>query len=431
MTDKEKVLHIFNKTLLSVKPQSFLKKHCRVEEGVLHVEGMGYDLHDFKNIYVFGSGKAAYTMAKEMEEILGDLIYKGLIVAPYDDGELQKIEVKIGSHPIPTQKSLDAAQALLEVMQECAKADLYIYLLSGGSSSLIELPIEPVTLEDMQSATSLMLSNNLAIDEINTVRKHLSKIKGGRLAAASQASGIALVISDVIDNSLESIGSGILYADTSTFEDAKKILVKKEIYFHMPDSVKEVIEKGLQNTKEESPFISLSRVSHHILASNRHALQEAEKSALSLGLSVKVLEASLSGEVNPMVEKILAFLQDTREECLILGGECSVKLSGNGKGGRNQHLALLMLERICDKGLEITFLSSGTDGVDGNSDATGAVVDKKSCLRAARLGLDLQTYKKNFESYNFLKQTDDLIISGATGTNVADMVILLKGESNG
>jgi len=427
MYTKDIVRDIFNYSLESVLPKNFISRSCNIKDDVLYFENEAYDLSGYKNIYIFGSGKAAYSMAKEMEKILGHKIYKGLVVAPYNNEELQSIKVAIASHPIPTQKSIDSAKALLEMMQECDEDDLYIYLLSGGSSALIEIPIRPITLEELQQTTTLMLSHNLEIHEINAVRKHLSQIKGGLLASSCKARGVVLVISDIIDNELDAIGSAPLYADKSSFSDVKNILDAKDLYRRMPNSVQEVIQKGLKGDINESPFEPLARVTHQIIASNAHAMETARLYAIRLGLSVKVIKEPMEGEVTEMAKKILELIDSCDEQCILLGGECTVALAGDGKGGRNQHLALLMLEKICSKNLDITFLSAATDGIDGNSDAAGAVVNLKSCQKAKELGIDIQKYIKSFDSYNFFKQTNELVMTGPSGTNVIDIAIIIKG----
>ena len=419
---------IFSHALEAVLPQNFMKNSCTLDGDIFTIEHTKYNLSKYKNIYVFGSGKAAYSMAKEIENILGDKIYKGLVVAPSDALQLETIEVKEGSHPIPTQKSLAAAESLLHMMQECEEDDLYIYLLSGGSSALIEVPIAPISLEELQVATDLMLSNTLEIQEINTVRKHISQIKGGRLAQECLATGVVLVLSDVIGDDLYSIGSAPLYADSSSFRDAKEILENNDIYVDMPESIQHVIHSGIKGNILESPFGPLQRVTHHIVASNEHAKQAANKYARSIGLDVKVFKDSFSGEVSQVIKNILKKIQYSEENCLIFGGECTVNVTGHGQGGRNQHAVLLALKEMQDKNQNITFLSAGTDGIDGNSDAAGAVVD---------LGLlekvdveKMQNHLTNYDSYNFFKELDALVMTGATGTNVIDLIIIIKGNKD-
>lgn len=424
MANESLAVSIFTKALESSLPKNFMHKHCRLEGDILSFEDTTYDLSKYKNLYIFGSGKAAYTMAKEAEKILGDKIYKGLVVSPYDEGELQSIEVVLGSHPIPSGMSIDAATAMSEMMSACDANDLYIYLLSGGSSSLMELPISPISLKDLQETTSLMLRNNMDIHGINCVRKHLSKVKGGRLAQMSKARGIVLVVSDLIDDDLHSIGSAPLYADTSTFIEAKEILEARNIFQDLPLSVQTVLQKGLEGEIEETPSKALDRVTHIIIASNAQALEQATLSAKSKGLSVRKIIEPMQGEVGAMVNKMFKTLHACEEECIIFGGECTVALQGNGQGGRNQHAALLALKKIQDQALNITFLSAGTDGIDGNSDAAGAVVSGYSYTA----GLKIDDYLKNFDSYNYLKQSNSLIMTGPSGTNVIDIAILIKGE---
>lgn len=426
MSNENLAREIFSYALQSVLPQNFMNNQCRLKGNVFSVDGAEYNLDNYKNIYLFGSGKAAYTMALEMEKILPDRFYKGFIVSPYNDGELHNIEVKISSHPILTQESVDAAKALQKMMQECDEDDLYIYLLSGGSSALVEIPIEPVTLEDMQIATQLLLQNTLDIHEINIVRKHLSSIKGGKLAQGCKASGVVLVVSDIIDNAIDAIGSAPLYADSSSYKDMQNIFNKYKLTTQMPKSIQEVLAKGISGEVEESPFEPLSRVKHHIIASNPHAVTAAASFAKQKGLSVKIVAEAMQGEVVEMTRKMLDIIESSDEQCIIFGGECTVNLTVQGKGGRNQHASLLMLEQICKHKLHLTFLSASTDGIDGNSDAAGAVVSEQSCKKAEDLYLDLKRYIANFNSYNFLKQTQGLIFTGPSGTNVIDIAIILK-----
>lgn len=414
---------IFDFALKSVLPKNFIKDTCSLDGDILSINKQSYDLKNYKNIYVFGSGKASCAMAKEIEKLLKDKIYKGMIISPFDDSGLQKIEVKLGSHPVPDEKTIDATKSLLDMMGECQEDDLYIYLLSGGSSALLELPTQEVSLEEIQDATKIMLSSNIKIQYINMVRKHLSSVKGGRLAHKCKAKGIVLVVSDVIGDPLDAIGSAPLYADESSFDDVKKILDEKNLFTHMPSSIQRVIKSGVDKLLDDTPKQPLKRVTHHIVSSNMHAQLKAQECAKSLGLSVELVKKQMHGEVKQMVDKMLKTSQESKKECIIYGGECTVELSGDGKGGRNQHAVLLMLKKLRQNNLNYTFLSASTDGVDGNSDAAGAVVDKSTKFDT----LDIDKYIENFDSYNFFKQTEGLITTGATGTNVIDLAIIIKG----
>ena len=419
---------IFEHALQAVKPENFMKKECTLQGDILSIAMVEYDLSSYKNIYVFGSGKAALSMAQEMEEILGSRIYKGLVVAPNASVTLKCIEVYQGSHPLPSQDTIVATQALIQMMQECNKDDLYIYLLSGGSSALIEMPLEPITLKEFQIATDVMLSNALEIQKINSVRKHISQIKGGRLAQMCKATGVVLVLSDVIGDDLYAIGSAPLYADNSSFKEAKEILQRENIFSQFPNSIQDVLNAGIKGEILESPFEPLQRVSHHLLASNTHAKNAAAEYAQSLGLSVKLIEESFSGEVSHVVGAVFEILQTTQEQCLILGGECTVNVRGDGKGGRNQHTTLLALQEMKKKNLDITFLSCSTDGIDGNSDATGGVVDFNTLDKID--SKKLQEHLENYDSYHYLKELDALVTTGPTQTNVIDLIIILKGDTD-
>jgi glycerate-2-kinase len=426
MSNKTLAKKIFNDALEASLPKNFISKHCRLQNNVLIVNEDSYDLAEYKNIYIFGSGKAAFTMAKEIEKLLGERVFKGLIVAPKSDEKLTNIEVCEGSHPLPTQKSFDSAKKLLQMMQECQREDLYIYLLSGGSSALIELPMAPITLDEFQKTTQLMLHNALEIQEINSVRKHISQIKGGRLAESCQARGVVLVLSDIIGNDLHSIGSAPLYADLSSYAEAKEILESKNIFHLLPKSVQEVLQKGCLGLLDETPKLPQKSVKHYLLASNTQALNAAAKSAKSQGLSVKVVHEPMQGEVTEMLKKMLSIAKSSREQCIIFGGECTLKVSGNGQGGRNQHAVALMLQTICREDLDICFLSAGSDGIDGNSDAAGAVISRDTCQNVDMK--ELEKHITNFDSYNFFKKMQTLVMTGASGTNVIDVAIIIKGE---
>lgn len=426
MSSRNLAKDIFTASLEASLPKNFIHKHCHLEGDTFYVNEDSYDLSKYNNIYIFGSGKAASTMAQEIEELLKDKIYKGLVVAPATQTKLKYIEILEGTHPLPSEKSLSSAQKLLELMRECEEDDLYIYLLSGGSSALIELPVEPISLEDFQLSTELMLYNGLEIQEINTIRKHISQIKGGRLAHSCKAKGIVLVVSDIIDNDLYSIGSAPMYADRSSYAEAKEILDSKKLFDMMPQNVQDVLTQGVSALIEETPKQKKANVEHYIIASNTLALDAAAKSAASHGLSVEIFDEPMQGDVEAMIQKILTTLESSNSECILFGGECTVQVSGNGQGGRNQHAVALMLKEIYSKDLNICFLSAGTDGIDGNSDAAGAVVNAQSC-KSIEMSELLESYIENYDSYNLFKKMDTLVMTGPSGTNVIDIAILIKG----
>jgi glycerate-2-kinase len=426
MLARKMALEMYDAALQASLPKNFMHHSCQLRDNIFRVKDVEYDISVYKNIYLFGSGKASMSMAIEIEKILGSFIKKGLIVAAEKTDTLKYVDVVEGSHPIPSEKSISAGKRLFSVMQECQEDDLYIYLLSGGSSALIELPLEGVSLEDMQECTDIMLKNGLSIQEINSVRKHLSQIKGGKLAQANKATGIVLVLSDVLGDDLESIGSGPLYCDSSSFVDAKQILENKNLFSLLPTNVQAVLQKGVEGKIDETPKTVAKNVKHFILASNSIALASAQSCAENLGLQAKIADIPLEGDVVAMSQKIKDYILKSPEQCLIFGGECTVNVTGNGKGGRNQHLSGLMLQQICDNNLEVCFLSAATDGIDGNAPATGAVVDSMSCKKVDELGIDIAKYLQEYNSYELFKQSGDLIVTGLSGTNVIDIAIAIK-----
>ncbi|MBN2815413.1 MAG: DUF4147 domain-containing protein [Campylobacterales bacterium] len=429
MHTKELAKAIFLDALEASMPKNFIPHSCTLDGEIFRVQSESYDLSSYNNIYLFGSGKAAFTMAKEIEKIFGSRIHKGVVVAPKTSQKLNFTELCEGSHPLPTQKSIESTQKLVSVMQEMQGNDFYIYLLSGGSSALIELPLAPITLEEMQKTTELMLHSGLDIVAMNTVRKHISQIKGGRLASMCKADGVVLTLSDIMGDDLYSIGSAPLYADKSSYLEAQSLLQERGIFSQMPLSVQEVLQKGvLQEIQEiqETPKEPKKSVRHHILASNTLALKSALKSAQGRGLSVEVSDEPMQGSVHEMVLKMLNVAEKSQSQVVLFGGECTVEVEGNGRGGRNQHAVALALEKICEQKKEMTFLSAGTDGIDGNSDAAGAVVSSKECGEVSLF--ELSSAIKRFDTHSYFKKSNSLLITGASGTNVIDIAVIIKGE---
>ena len=420
MSNKQLLIDIYKYAVKMSLPEVFIPKYCVLNNDILKIQDTSYNLLDYDNIYLFGSGKASVAMALEMEKILGKRIASGLVVSNQDSDKLSYTKVCKASHPILTQQSIDCAKKLISKISQCGRNDLYIYLLSGGSSSLIEIPKEGIALEDLQVCNKFMLERSLKIQDINTVRKHLSQIKGGKLSSFTKATGIVLVLSDVIGDDISSIGSAPLYKDDSTCKDAVEILKQAGIYHLMPQSIIDALgHNDIQNLDD-------TKIPHFILASNKQALQAADEQAKKNNLDSMIISESMTTDVQIVHSKMLKYLADCNANCLIFGGECTIFVKKSGIGGRNQHLALLMLKYICNNNLDITFLSAGTDGIDGNSDAAGGVVDWHDCLDISSKSINL--YLENFNSYEALKQIDGLIVTGDSGTNVTDIAILLKNS---
>ena len=438
MNLRETIVDIFREGLSAVLPENLIRDTITLRGNTLEIAGKRFALPPGSGIHVFGSGKASIASAKFIADILSDRISGGLIVSSYHDTSIGKIQVYVGSHPIPDEKSLRVADLLIDRLSILSKEDFFIYLLSGGSSSLIEKPMPPLILEDLKQASKLFMNAGASIYELNTLRKHLSMIKGGRLAQVTKARGVVLVISDVIGDDLETIGSAPFYEDRSTFSDVGAILSKYNLWDRIPNAVKALVEKGLDGQVEETPKEPPSRIEHMIIGNNRKALQGAKEKAVSLGLNAHIMTSRLRGEAKEIAKAIVAMGEEivmTRSPfdipvCLIFGGETTVTVQGDGKGGRNQEMCLSALREIGHRP-GMVFLSAGTDGIDGNSEAAGAVIDSRSFQRIQEFRLSIDDYQRRNDSTSLFKQTGDLIITGPTGTNVMDITLLLIGEKGG
>ncbi len=399
---KKNAREIFKKALLAVDPLN-----------------LDYDLESVpqKEITLLGSGKASLKMAEAVIAKLGDRIKDGFIVSNYEK-KLPEIEVFKSSHPTPSKKSVEAADKMIEKLSSLKEDDFFIYLLSGGSSALLQKPYNSITLEEMIFVNDALLSCGASIVEINKVRKQLSFIQGGRLATMTKASGLVFVVSDVIGDDLYTIGSAPFYADNGTFEDAKEVLLKYGLWQMLPESVQNVIKLCENETPKEQNL----KISHKIVASNTHALKAAQDEAKSLGYEAKIVCSDLNDDVEVLSKYIADLIKKQNSDkpiCLIFGGESRVVLKGDGKGGRNQELSLLVLKEIKNDE-NIVFLSAGTDGIDGNTKAAGAVV------AACDYRDDIDVFLSNNDSYHFHKRADTLIVTGESGTNVMDIMIAIK-----
>lgn len=431
MTNRDKLMTIFSKTLAATLPANLVREKMTYENGILKIEGKSFSVPEDRGIHLFGSGKAAVETARAVREILGANLKEGYVISNYP-ATVEGVEVFESSHPVLTQKSFLAAEMLMEKIAALSEDDFFIYVLSGGSSALIEKPVPPVTLADMQALTKGLLANGVPIDAMNIVRKHLSLVKGGRLGRLSKASGVVLVVSDVIGDDLEAIGSAPLFFDRSTFADAQGTMKKYAIWDMAPDTIKKIIEDGVSGLLEDTPKTVNNRIEHFVIDSNMKVLQKAKDYAEALGIKGHIMTSRLRGEAREAAQVIMAVGEEIAANgepfqppvMLLFGGETTVTLHGDGKGGRNQEMALAVLKEIREN-QHFVFLSAGTDGIDGNSDAAGAVVDCQSWEKAKELGLKIDDYLSRNDSYNFFAQTQDLIKTGPTGTNVMDISALM------
>jgi hydroxypyruvate reductase len=433
---------IFSKAVSAVDPAQKLKDTVRIEGNQLLIkteEGSekAFHLDRFKNIFLTGAGKASASMASAMEQILGDRISQGIITAKYGHTlPLKKTAIIEAGHPIPDQKGFEGTKKIQSLLKPSGSEDLVIFLLSGGGSALLPLPVEGITLEEKQQVTQLLLDCGADIGEINTVRKHISQMKGGWLARwAHPSTVIGFILSDVVGDPLDVIGSGPTVPDPSTYEDAWQILRKFDLIYKVAPSIQKHLSMGREGKAQETPKPGepvFEKVYNMIIGSNILALRSAEREASSLGLHTLILSSSIVGDTREAARFHSAIAKEVLSSghplpgpaCIISGGETTVTIKGSGLGGRNQEFALAAALEI--RGFEkIVLLSGGTDGTDGPTDAAGAIADHTTVERARAMGLNPKAHLENNDSYPFFQRLGDLLITGPTHTNVMDVRVIL------
>lgn len=429
----------FNDALLAADPEEAVHRHFRMREGMLRVGDVDYFLGQFNRAFLIGAGKASVRMATAVERILGSKLSGGLVICPHGSaGRLKDVLVREGGHPLPDEDGVRATEEMLELVEPLGERDLVVCVLSGGGSALMAAPVEGVDVGDLQRMTKLMLGSGMTIHEINTVRKHLSRVKGGRLAEKIHpATCITLVLSDVIGDNVEVIASGPTAPDPTTFADAIAALERRGLWIQTPASVRDALTAGEEGKLPETPKPGdeiFKRVNHQVVGSNRLSLIACEQKAHRMGMNTMVLSSSVKGESREIAHFYAALAREIRERhspikppcCLIAGGETTVTLRGSGAGGRCQELALALALELADVPGTV-FLAAGTDGVDGASDAAGAYADSGTLERARSKNLDPAAALAGNDSYNFFKAMGDLVTTGPTGTNVMDIHLLLIG----
>jgi glycerate 2-kinase len=424
---------IFRSAVESVLPEKLLAASVSLQNNTLHISDASYPLRPGQKVHVFGSGKAAPGMAKSLLHLLPERIAGGVIVSSgSSDEDLSPLSLVQGSHPVPDENSQRGAELLMNGLSGLNRDDFFIYLLSGGSSALIEKPFQDLSLSEMQETTRLLLHTNVPIQQINTIRKHLSAVKGGRLAQCTEASGAVLVISDVIGNDLSIIGSGPLYCDTTSYQQCREILEQAALWDKVPPGVRTIITRGVNGEIPETPDQQKNTIKHHLLGTNRKALLGASRQAEKHGLNCYILSSCLSGEAREVAKVLVSIARNIRiygepfqaPLCLLFGGETTVTVRGRGKGGRNQELALAALAEI-GRLDNILLLSGGTDGIDGNSSAAGALADSGYYMEASGQGLSIADFMNDNNSNAFFQAVDGLLETGQTGTNVMDVILLI------
>ncbi len=426
-------LRIFKAALQAAEPRAAVLRHLQLNRNILLAGRKRHDLNSVRNVYVIGAGKATARMAQAVERVLGKRIRAGAINVKYGHGApLRRIDVNECGHPIPDAKGEAGARRIAEIVSAAGPKDLVICLISGGASALLPLPAEGVTLEDKQETTRLLLECGASIHEMNCVRKHISAMKGGQLAQlAYPAALVALILSDVVGDDLDVIGSGPTVPDRSTFAEARQVIENYRLGARIPPSVARRLSSDVLETPKPGDKI-FARVQNFIIGSNRLAVDAAAREAKALGFNTLVLSTFLEGEAREVArvhagiaKEMRAFGRPVRlPGCVISGGETTVTIRGQGLGGRNQEFALAAALHIA--GLEdVALLSAGTDGTDGPTDAAGAFVDGTTLPRAGKAGLQSQQFLANNDSYHFFERLGDLIKTGPTATNVADIQIIL------
>lgn len=407
--------------------------------GVLAEAGRIRDMYvrgGFRRLIVIAFGKAAFSMARAAEEVLGDILSAAVAITKYghvpEGGRLGKTALFEAGHPVPDEAGLRAAGAALGLAREAGEETLALCLVSGGGSALLVMPREGITLSEKKALTSLLLRAGADINELNSVRKHLSAVKGGRLAEALwPARTVSLVISDVLGDRLDVIASGPTAPDPSTYGEALAVLEKYGLMGRAPGGAVEALKKGAEGGLPETPkpgSRAFGSVENIIVGGNRKALDAARERARGLGLEAEIISDALRGEARLaaawLSEKARAARSSGGRRLLISGGETTVTVKGSGRGGRNTELALAFA--IEAAGLPgVTLLSAGTDGNDGETDAAGAFADGLTAARAGRAGLDPAAFLENNDSYGFFKTEGGLFVTGPTGTNVMDIQLLL------
>ncbi|MDE2742477.1 MAG: glycerate kinase [Gemmatimonadota bacterium] len=428
---------IFDAGVAAADPGRCVHQTLAVTGDELHCGSLRFPLDTISSLRLVGAGKATAAMAAAAEAILGDRIDCGAINTKYGHAlPLARVETFEAGHPVPDEAGVAGARRQLKLLAGLDPDALVLGLFSGGGSALLPAPADGLTLAEKQETTRLLLACGATIDEINALRKHLSAIKGGLFArVATPARVVALMLSDVIGDPLDTIASGPTHPDATTFGDCLAIVDRYGLRHQLPTPVRQHLEAGARGEQPETPKPGdpcFTRADSLVIGNSRLAIDAATHKASALGYEVCVLTSRLQGEARHAATALVSIAQETAETnrpiarpaCLIAGGETTVTLRGDGKGGRNQELALAASLQL-DGWSAITLLSGGTDGTDGPTDAAGALADGQTLSRARAQGLDAHAFLDRHDSYSFFAALDDLVIMGPTGTNVMDLQIIL------
>ena len=427
---------IFNAALTAANPAKAVLRHLRLAGETLVVGRRHYGLKDYRKVIVVGAGKGSALMCRAVADLIGDWLYGGIIIVKYGYAvPMKKIGIIEAGHPIPDENGLIATQQVVSLLRQTTSKDLVINLISGGGSALLCSPADGISFCEKQEMTRGLLSCGAPIREVNAIRKHISKVKGGRLARLAYPSTlISLILSDVVGDSISAIASGPTAPDPSTFSQCQVILDRYRLRTEKFGSIARLIDRGSAGEIEETPKPGdpiFEKALNLVVGSNRLAVSAAKEQAEILGYDVKVIEHLAEGEATELAAAHAAIAKEIyhsgtarRPACVISGGEATVTLRGDGLGGRNQEFALATALEL--DGLEgIVTLIGATDGSDGPTNAAGAIVDGGTVRRGEIKGLDARDYLNRNDSYHYLQATEDLLITGPTFTNVMDLRLFI------
>ena len=431
---------IIHQSLLSVDPYLCATEKMDIRGDDLFIFKNKTDLNMIDNIYVVGVGKAVIPMAEAVIDKIGNRITSGLLISKHQIEKKnrvfdERIQILYGGHPIPNRQSMESTKKLTSFLKKVNENDLIINLISGGGSALMTLPYEGITLDDLKHLTNILLKSGAMIEEINTIRKHIDMIKGGGLARMTYPARMeTLILSDVLGDQISMIASGPTSMDQTTYLDAWEIINKYDIKNEIPESIINHLFKGMQGEAQETVKSGddvLKKNTNNVIGSLATAITSAEKAAKESGYNTVILSTKLIGEAREVGKVLGSILSNMVESdhlikkpaCVIAGGETTVTIFGNGKGGRNQELALGAVGQINNL-RDCCLISIATDGEDGPTDAAGAFVTGRTKSRAKEKGLDHEQFLANNDAYNFFNITDNLVKIGPTGTNVNDLQLL-------
>lgn len=446
---RSRILPILEAALRAVDPGEALQRSLRRQDNALVANDTRYTLDRFRRVFVIGFGKAAAPMGQAAAEILGERLTSGLLVTKVGHSEThtalpQALTLLEAAHPLPDAAGVAAARRIADLARQATADDLVLCLISGGGSALLTLPAEALTLADLQATTVALLRCGASIDEINTLRKHLSQVAGGQLAKlAAPATVLSLVLSDVVGSPLDVIASGPTVPDRSSWADAWDVVERHGLQAALPDLVVERLRAGLagqiaDTPKADDPTFALTQTL--VIGDNAIAAQAAQQRAAELGFKARVLTTFLEGEAREVAKVVVALGREivahgrpvATPACLILGGETTVTLRGQGTGGRNQELALaaaVLLDRLPEKE-RIAVVSLATDGTDGPTPSAGALIDGTTVDRGRAIGLDAASHLADNNSNPYLEAVGDLLVTGPTQTNVNDLVFVFVWPEN-